>query len=115
MNKENDAPLLPVQSERMISHDRSRQKRIWCSIIAVILGILTAIAVISVFRAVKNAVEKPLYKPTFPKEYEANLLLHMPYSNVTEPIYAHVKESSGVQRLSYYGGIFRIYLLLFRN
>lgn len=81
------------------------KKKVWCHILTLIVVVLGCISMIAIFRAVYDAVEKPTKKPIFPKEYEASITLHMPYNELVEPIYVHVNEKKGLQRLSYYGGM----------
>lgn len=83
---------------------RSQSKKIWCAIIALSVGILLFIGVLAILRAVQDANNlAPTKRPVFPTQYEASLTFNMPYIDMVEPVYVHVDEDKGLQRLSYYG------------
>ncbi|KAI9989775.1 hypothetical protein PInf_020062 [Phytophthora infestans] len=89
----------------VIRRQRSKSRRIWCAIIALTTGILGFIAVLAILRAVEDASHlAPTKRPVFPTQYEASVTFHMPYMDMVEPLYVHVDETKGLQKLSYYGG-----------
>ncbi|KAL3671414.1 hypothetical protein V7S43_003340 [Phytophthora oleae] len=88
-----------------IRRQRSKSRRIWCAIIALTVGILGFIAVLAILRAVEDANQlAPTKRPVFPLQYEASVTFNMPYMDMVEPLYVHVDEVKGLQKLSYYGG-----------
>jgi hypothetical protein len=83
---------------------RNQSKKIWCAIIGLSVGILLFIGVLAILRAVQDANNlAPTKRPAFPKQYEASLTFNMPYIDMVEPVYVHVDETKGLQRMSYYG------------
>jgi hypothetical protein len=88
-----------------LRRQRSKSRRIWCAIIALTTGILGFIAVLAILRAVEDANHlAPTKRPVFPTQYEASVTFNMPYMDMVEPLYVHVDEVKGLQKLSYYGG-----------
>ncbi|RLN66227.1 hypothetical protein BBJ28_00022018, partial [Nothophytophthora sp. Chile5] len=82
-----------------------KSRKIWCAIIALTVGILGFIAVLAILRAVEDANHlAPTKRPVFPTQYEASVTFNMPYMDMVEPVYVHVDEAKGLQKLSYYGG-----------
>ncbi|TDH68009.1 hypothetical protein CCR75_003802 [Bremia lactucae] len=95
----------PQRENAALRHYRSKSRRIWCAIIALTLGILGFIAVLAILRAVEDASHLvPTKRPIFPTQYEASITFNMPYINMVEPLYIHMDEAKGLQKLSYYGG-----------
>jgi hypothetical protein len=88
----------------MLVRRRRNARSIWCAIIALTSGILVFIGVLTILRAVQDANSLvPTKRPQFPTQYEASLTINMPYINLIEPVYVHVDEPHGLQKLSYYG------------
>jgi hypothetical protein len=84
---------------------KSKARKLWCAIIALSMGIIVFIGILAILRAVQDASVYPTTKPVFPKQYEASISINMPYINLVEPVYVHVDEEKGLQKLSYYGGM----------
>ncbi|KAG3144913.1 hypothetical protein PI126_g13942, partial [Phytophthora idaei] len=105
-------PSSDAEYHRLEKHDsailrrqRIKSRRIWCAIIALTTGILGFIAVLAILRAVEDANHlAPTKRPVFPTQYEASVTFNMPYMDMVEPLYVHVDEAKGLQKLSYYGG-----------
>ncbi|GMF29369.1 unnamed protein product [Phytophthora lilii] len=105
-------PASDVEYHRLEQHEsavqrrqRNKTRRIWCAIIALTTGILGFIAVLAILRAVEDANHlAPTKRPVFPTQYEASVTFNMPYMDMVEPLYVHVDEVKGLQKLSYYGG-----------
>ncbi|GLD93729.1 hypothetical protein PINS_up002334 [Pythium insidiosum] len=95
----------PESSESpMLVRRRRNARTIWCAIVALTSGILIFIGILTILRAVQDANNLvPTKLPRFPVSYEASVMVNMPYINLQEPLYAHVDEMRGVQKLSYYG------------
>ncbi|KAG2510562.1 hypothetical protein JM16_008501 [Phytophthora kernoviae] len=89
----------------VLRRQRNKSRKIWCAIIALTTGILGFIAVLAILRAVEDANHlAPTKRPVFPTQYEASVTFNMPYMDMVEPLYVHVDEVKGLQKLSYYGG-----------
>ncbi|CAI5719200.1 unnamed protein product [Peronospora destructor] len=96
---------LEQQESAAIRRQRSKSRRIYCAIFALTTGILGFIAALAILRAVEDANHlAPTKRPVFPIQYEASIAFHMPYMDMIEPLYVHVDEVKGLQKLSYYGG-----------
>jgi hypothetical protein len=87
--------------------EQQRRKAVWCSFISVGLGLVVLVGAFAILKVSKQANEIPTKKPVFPRQYEASLTFRMPYMNLVEPVFAHVDEVAGLQKLSYYGGPLR--------
>lgn len=95
---------LPNQQNPVFVRQQRKARKVWCAIIALSAGILVFIGVLAILRAVQEANNLvPTKRPVFPTQYEASLTVNMPYINLVEPIYVHVDEAKGLQKLSYYG------------
>lgn len=93
-------------NEQLPARLRERQKarKTWFAIIALSVGVLVFIAVLAILRAVQEANGlAPTHRPVFPTQYEASVSINMPYIDLVEPLYVHVDEARGLQKLSYYG------------
>lgn len=88
----------------MFLRQQRKARKVWCAIIALSVGILLFIGILAILRAVQDANNLvPTKRPVFPTQYEASLTVNMPYIDLVEPIYVHVDEAQGLQKLSYYG------------
>ncbi|DAZ93356.1 TPA: hypothetical protein N0F65_011882 [Lagenidium giganteum] len=87
-----------------VVQQRNKAKKVWCAIIALTVGILVFIGILAILRAVQDANNLfPTKRPVFPAQYEASVTMHLPYIDLVEPVYVHVDEDKGLQKLSYYG------------
>lgn len=103
-NSHGDYEELPIESSPVLVRRQRRARKVWCAIIALSAGILLFLGVLAILRAVQDANSLvPTKLPAFPTQYEASITVNMPYIGLVEPIYVHVDEAQGLQRLSYYG------------
>ena len=104
-SSDNEHHPLEQQESAAFRRQRSKSRRIYCAIFALTTGILGFIAVLAILRAVEDANHlAPTKRPVFPIQYEASITFNMPYMDMVEPLYVHVDEVKGLQKLSYYGG-----------
>ncbi|CAI5734539.1 unnamed protein product [Hyaloperonospora brassicae] len=106
-DRSSDAESRRLERHESLSSRRQRTKsrKIWCAIVALVTGILGFIAVLAILRAVEDAGRLvPSKRVVFPTQYEASVTFNMPYMDMVEPLYVHVDEAKGLQKLSYYGG-----------
>ncbi|OQS02482.1 cathepsin, cysteine protease family C01A [Thraustotheca clavata] len=82
-----------------------KKQRVWCSFIWVGIGLVVVVGVFAILKVSHQSDELPTIKPTFPTQYEASLTFRMPYMKLVEPVFVHVDEIQGLQKLSYYGGV----------
>ena len=93
-----------VEASDYLGSQHRRRRQLWCLISSIGVAFIAVLGILAGFRVVEEALDIPKVKPVFPTQYEASLMLHMPYINLTEPIYVHMDEAQGKQKLSYYGG-----------
>ncbi|KAF1334904.1 Cathepsin, cysteine protease family c01a, partial [Globisporangium splendens] len=104
-SQHDDDMELPRQQSPVFLRQQRKARKVWCAIIALSVGILLFIGILAILRAVQEANNLvPTKRPVFPTQYEASITVNMPYINLVEPIYVHVDEAKGLQKLSYYGG-----------
>ncbi|KAH9115027.1 hypothetical protein AeMF1_010946 [Aphanomyces euteiches] len=81
-----------------------RRNGAWCSFVWVGLIAVVVVGIFAIIKVSQQADEFPSKKPEFPTQYEASLTVRMPYVNLVEPVFVHVDEQLGAQKLSFYGG-----------
>ncbi|ETV95386.1 hypothetical protein H310_11267 [Aphanomyces invadans] len=94
----------PVSAEPGFVTRKVQRNRAWCSFVWLGLIAVGVVGIIAILKASKQADEFPTKKPSFPSQYEASLTFRMPYMNLVEPVFVHVDEMLGAQKLSFYGG-----------
>ncbi|RHY26229.1 hypothetical protein DYB32_007797 [Aphanomyces invadans] len=98
----------PVSAEPGFVTRKVQRNRAWCSFVWLGLIAVGVVGIIAILKASKQADEFPTKKPSFPSQYEASLTFRMPYMNLVEPVFVHVDEMLGAQKLSFYGGMFAL-------
>ncbi|KDO18268.1 hypothetical protein SPRG_21558 [Saprolegnia parasitica CBS 223.65] len=82
-----------------------KKQTVWCSFIWVGIGLVVVVGAFAILKVSRQSDELPTKKPIFPTQYEASLTFRMPYVGLVEPVFVHVDEPAGLQKLSYYGGV----------
>ncbi|OQR90454.1 cathepsin, cysteine protease family C01A [Achlya hypogyna] len=96
---------LPLEQDGFRRSPQQKKQTVWCSFIWVGIGLVVVVGAFAILKVSRQSDELPTKKPVFPRQYEASLTFRMPYMNLVEPVFVHVNEDLGLQKLSYYGGI----------
>ncbi|KAF0714218.1 Aste57867_3933 [Aphanomyces stellatus] len=94
----------PVEADSGFVTRKPQRNGPWCSFVWIGLIAVIVVGIIAILKVSKQGDEFPKDRPAFPRQYEASLTFRMPYVNLVEPVFVHVDEELGAQKLSFYGG-----------